>query len=79
MHLSQSDKRLFWSLFATLYFLEHLILYMQVREITRLSLRLEMKFRTVKNKLWVVFKISIKEFCPRVPKDVIGALLFPGL
>lgn len=35
------------------------------------SLQLEMKFRIVKNKLWVVFKTSVKEFCPRVPKDVI--------
>lgn len=53
-------------------------MYMQVREIIHLSLQFEIKFRTVKNNLWVVFKTSIKEFCPRVPKDVIEELLFPG-
>lgn len=52
---------------------------MQVGEVIRLSLQLEMKFKIVKTKLWVVFKTSIKEFCLRVPKDVIEELLFPGL
>lgn len=44
-------------------------LYMEVRD--KLSLWLGITFRTVKIKLWVVFKTSIKEICPRVPKDVI--------
>lgn len=41
-------------------------LNIQVREI----IQSDMKFRAVKNKLYLVFKTSIKEFCPRVPKDV---------
>lgn len=65
----QYDKRLMWSLFAIMYFLEHL---KRTGEISyKLSLWLEMKIRIVKKELWAVFKASIKEFCPRVPKDVI--------
>ncbi len=61
-----------WSGHCLLSYISWCTLYMQVREIIwLLSLQLEMKFRIVKNTLWVVFKSSIKEFCPRVPKDVI--------
>lgn len=57
-----------WSVHCSISCISSCTLYMQVREMIWLSPQLEMKFR---NKLWVVFKTSIKEFCPRVPKDVI--------